>query len=101
MKFQDNLKIARTKANLSQEELAERMSVSRQTISKWENGDTYPSTKHIFMLAEALNCNVNQLIDNEQNSNLFLQKWRRLLVQVPIFGRPWLSSGGCIIYEIS
>lgn len=68
MKFKDNLRKQRTKANLSQESLAEKVSVSRQTISKWENGDTYPSTRHIFMLSEILNCDVNQLIDDESNS---------------------------------
>ncbi len=63
MRFKDNLRKKRTLANLSQEELADRMLVSRQTISKWENGDTYPSTEHIFMLTKILKCNINSLID--------------------------------------
>ena len=64
MKFKDNLRKARTRAGFSQEKLAEEMSVSRQTISKWENGDTYPSTKHIFMLTKILGCSVDELVDN-------------------------------------
>ena len=67
MKFKDNLRKQRNLAHLSQESLADQMSVSRQTISKWENGDTYPSTKHIFMLAKILNCNFDSLIDPESN----------------------------------
>ena len=42
----------RNKLGVSQEWLAEKMSVSRQTISKWENGDALPSTKHLLMLME-------------------------------------------------
>lgn len=65
MRFKDNLRKQRTKASLSQEGLAEIMSVSRQTISKWENGDTYPSTKHILMLAKILDCSMDNLIDHD------------------------------------
>ena len=38
MKFGDNLKNMRKKNNLSQEELAEKVGVSRQSVSKWETG---------------------------------------------------------------
>ena len=65
MSFKDNLRKQRSKANLSQEKLAFEISVSRQTISKWENGDSYPSTKHILMLAKILNCSMDELVDNE------------------------------------
>ena len=37
----------RKKANLSQEQLAEKVGVSRQTISKWELGETAPDTKYL------------------------------------------------------
>ena len=40
--FSENLQFYRKKADMTQEELAERMEVSRQTISKWESGATYP-----------------------------------------------------------
>ena len=69
MKFKDNLREQRNLAHLSQESLADQMSVSRQTVSKWENGDTYPSTKHIFMLAKILNCNFDSLVNPEPNCN--------------------------------
>ena len=68
MSFKNNLKSQRLKSHFSQEVLAEKVSVSRQTISKWENGDTYPSTEHIFMLAEILDCSVNDLIHNPPSS---------------------------------
>ena len=52
MGFAENLKEIRNKRNITQEQLAETLSVSRQTISKWENGDALPSTKHLLMLMD-------------------------------------------------
>ena len=43
MKFGDNLKQIRKSKNISQEELAERLGVSRQSVSKWETGENYPN----------------------------------------------------------
>ena len=65
MRFQDCLKRKRIAVGLSQERLAEEMGVSRQTISKWENGDSYPSTKHILMLAEILKCGIGGLVKDD------------------------------------
>ena len=65
MSFKDNLKNWRKKSHLSQESLAFSMLVSRQTISKWENGDMYPSTKHILMLTQILGCRIEDLIDTD------------------------------------
>ena len=63
MSFQNNLRAQRTKKGFSQEKVAEEVCVSRQTISKWENGDTYPSTKHSLLLVKIFGCDVNDLID--------------------------------------
>ncbi|MBQ2672593.1 helix-turn-helix domain-containing protein [Candidatus Saccharibacteria bacterium] len=60
--IKDNLRKQRNLAGISQEKLAEEMQVSRQTISKWENGETYPSTGHVLELAEILGCRVDELI---------------------------------------
>lgn len=70
MKFKDNLRKQRTKAQLSQEDLAEKMSVSRQTISKWENGCTYPSTEHVSRLGKIFGCSIDNLIDNETSDGI-------------------------------
>lgn len=69
MRFKDNLRKQRTKAGFSQESLAEEMSVSRQTISKWENGNTYPSTGHILELAKILGCSVDEFVDDEPRNS--------------------------------
>lgn len=69
MDFRKNLKENRKKARLSQEDLADRLSVSRQTISKWESGDAYPSMKHILELADLFGCGLNELVDSENVSD--------------------------------
>ena len=60
--FRYNLGRLRIAKGLSQEKLAEKISVARQTVSKWENGETYPSTEHILLLAGVLNCGIDDLI---------------------------------------
>lgn len=55
MKFCDKLAQLRKANNLSQEQLADRLNVSRQSVSKWESGDTYPDmAKMIQMMMEQL-----------------------------------------------
>jgi transcriptional regulator with XRE-family HTH domain len=51
MSFGNNLKYLRTINNLTQEDLAEKMTVSRQTISKWESDAAYPEMEKIFKLS--------------------------------------------------
>lgn len=56
MDIKHDLGRMRNKLGVSQEWLADKMSVSRQTISKWENGDALPSTKHLLMLMDIFDC---------------------------------------------
>jgi len=62
MKFGDNLKQIRKSKNISQEELAERLGVSRQSISKWETGENYPSMFNIMCLCDIFKCKINNLV---------------------------------------
>lgn len=52
----------RAEQNISQEYLAEKLGVSRQSISKWENGQSDPSTKKLGQLAQILHMDVSDLI---------------------------------------
>lgn len=54
----------RKKWNLSQEELAERVHVSRQTVSKWENDVVLPDVYNLKELAKVFQCTVDELIDD-------------------------------------
>ena len=59
MKFGDNLKRVRKIRKISQEDLAEKLGVSRQSVSKWETGENYPSMTNIMSLCTIFKCNIN------------------------------------------
>lgn len=64
MKFGDNLKKLRKSKKLSQEELAEKVNVSRQSVSKWETGDAYPEMNNILELCKIFHCRINDLVND-------------------------------------
>ena len=60
-KFSENLKKIRKDNNLSQEQLADEIGVSRQAISKWESAVAYPEMDKIIILSEKFNLNIDDL----------------------------------------
>ena len=58
----------RKQNNLSQEKLAEMVGVSRQTISKWELGETSPDIKQAKRLAEIFRVSLDQLVGNDTHN---------------------------------
>ena len=64
-KFKDNLKKIRKEHNLSQEQLAEELGVSRQAISKWESGAAYPEMDKILSLCEKFHLNIDDLLNKD------------------------------------
>ena len=71
MSFAENLKQLRKEKQLSQEELAEILDVSRQAISKWEQGIGYPEVEKLLLLSSKLSISLDSLMATEitQNSN--------------------------------
>lgn len=64
MKFGDNLRNLRKLKGMSQEDLAEKVKVSRQSVSKWETGDAYPEMNNILELCRIFHCNINDLVND-------------------------------------
>lgn len=62
MKFGDNLKQIRKSRKISQERLAEILGVSRQSVSKWETGENFPSMQNIMCLCDIFKCKINDLV---------------------------------------
>ena len=60
--LQENLKILRTRKGLSQEELADRLNVVRQTVSKWEKGLSVPDSEMLIRIAEVFEVSVGELL---------------------------------------
>ncbi len=63
MNFKDNLKKLRKDNNLSQEELAEKLNVSRQSVSKWESGAAYPEMDKVLQLCKMFDLNIDELLN--------------------------------------
>ena len=67
MKFGDNLKQIRKSKKMSQEQLAEKVNVTRQSVSKWENGESYPEMNNILELCKIFNCKLNDLVHTDMS----------------------------------
>lgn len=62
MSFAENLQTIRKNNQLSQEELAEMLGVSRQAVSKWELGEGYPEVEKLIILSNKLNVSLDSLM---------------------------------------
>lgn len=70
MKLYEKITLHRKKNGLSQEELAEKIGVSRQAVSKWETGDALPEITKLKALADTFNVTVDFLLDEEKTEFL-------------------------------
>ena len=62
MNTKDILYELRTRSGLSQDELAEKVFVTRQAVSRWENGETIPNTETLKLLSNIFNVSINTLL---------------------------------------
>ena len=73
MSFSENLKQIRKEHHLSQEELAELLDVSRQAVSKWEQGQGYPEVEKLLLLSSKLCISLDVLMSGEMNCDRVLK----------------------------
>jgi len=89
--FAENLKTLRKAKGLSQEELAIRLNVVRQTISKWEKALSVPDADLLIRLAEIFEVSVSELlgakIESEQEINAVAEQLSRINEQLAIKNR--------------
>ena len=62
MELGGQIKRHRTRLGLSQEELADRIFVTRQSVSNWENGRTYPDLQSLLRLSDLFGLSLDELI---------------------------------------
>lgn len=76
MEFHEKLYQLRKEANLSQEQLAERLHVSRQAVGKWENGSALPDISNIIELSKLFNVSLNELlqVDYSEDKNVSIDE---------------------------
>ena len=113
MKFGDKLYELRKKNGYSQEELADKLGVSRQSVSKWESNSTYPETDKIIQIANLFDCSMDDLINDKvvdvestlrKNKNDSKNIWDSLLHfitdTVTMFSKMKFSEGFKCIIEL-
>lgn len=64
MNFANNIKAIRKENNLSQEQLAEKLGVSRQSVSKWESSQSYPEMDKILLICKLFDCDIGELMND-------------------------------------
>ena len=69
MSFSENLQVIRKNNQLTQEELAELLGVSRQAVSKWELGEGYPEVEKLLILSKKLNVSLDSLMTGSISMN--------------------------------
>lgn len=86
MALAEQLKASREKMGLSQSDVATRLNITRQSISKWENGKGYPDLDNLVLLSEVYEVSIDELLKEnnalkkkiEANNDLIEIKKRRL-----------------------
>lgn len=66
MEISEIIKENRKLKNLSQEELAKELHISRQSISKWETGKSLPTTDQLILLSEIFDCSLDTLLKGDK-----------------------------------
>lgn len=78
MKFCDKLPKLRKANNITQEQLADMLGVSRQAVSKWESGLSIPDMEKIIEMCKIFNCQIEELLDDGVTSNTKIEKNKTL-----------------------
>lgn len=74
MSLSENLQNLRKIKNMSQEELAEKLNVSRQAVSKWESGNGYPETEKIITICDIFDCSMDELVKGKISEDIKSEK---------------------------
>ncbi len=89
MELGKQIKKYRAEANLSQEELADKVFVSRQTVSNWENDKSYPDIKSLVLLSEIFRISLDNLIKGDlerMKKEIDTQEYAKFQKDSTIFG---------------
>lgn len=109
MSLGENLQFLRKKENITQEQLAEQLNVSRQSVSKWESDSAYPEMDKLLQLCSMFHCSMDDLIQKDISLNYVVDeanydnhfnefsKFVSLAVGIILIG----LSAMCFIYGIN
>lgn len=93
MTLEEQIKHYRKQAGLSQEKMAEKIGVSRQAITKWENGTGTPDIANLMAIADLFQISVDELLSNEnQRKSSLITSMKVVLNTILMVRRILISS---------
>lgn len=92
MTLEEQIKHYRKQAGLSQEKMAEKIGVSRQAITKWENGTGTPDIANLMAIADLFQISVDELLSNENQRKSSLITYMKVVLNTILMVRRILIS---------
>lgn len=94
MNLGNRIKTEREKLTMSQDDLAQKMAISRQAISKWETGSSYPDIEKILKLSEIFHLSLDELVKGDRSfqENL-IKEGKRNMAGLTILGYVLIALG--------
>ena len=77
MKLSDKILTLRKRGGMSQEELAEKLNVSRQAVSRWELGSAQPDANNILQISKLFGVTADYLLNDDYDSDNDLPKYKK------------------------
>lgn len=74
MRLEEKLRFLRQKNGYSQEQLADKIGIARQTVSKWENGQAIPELSGLIQISELYGVTIDRLVKDDNGCNVSLQQ---------------------------
>lgn len=97
--FGKKLKNIRREKKLTQSEVALRIGISEQAVSKWENGDCLPDVYNLKLLSRLLRVSIDSLLDDEDNGERIIEAIKIGSAVFEIIEKPETILAGKIVYE--
>ena len=92
MNFGEQIKQQRKALDMSQEEVAKRLFVTRQTISNWENGKNYPDLSMLVKISDVYQVSIDSLLKEDTKLKEYLSKKEvRTVSKSPLFNSPTVT----------
>lgn len=98
MTFSEHIKQLRTEHNLTQEEAAQKLHVTRQTISNWENDKNYPDLDTLAAISRLYDISVDELLDGDKKLTSNIQRAFSLFHVLILVGIYFTYLGAFLLY---
>ena len=101
MEIGQRLKVRRKELDLTQDYVASVLGITRQTMSNWENGRSYPDIERIIRLSDVYKLSLDELLKGSRNGEAFTRKYGRESLFKNFYCDAlyqWLIDGGPTFY---